>query len=218
MTRRYAAAGAIAVVVVLLFYLFLLKPKFAQITDVRGQIEEARSQTRSLQLRLSQLRAAAQDAQETADKLEQFKRLLPEAPNLPTLIRDLQEDATRAGMDLLSIAPSPPAALANASGIDTINVNLVVTGGFFRLESFLTQLENPKRRVLEIQSISIAPQTDPVTGLTSLSSTINFRMYVVETGAKLTGAAARPVTTGTPRPTATGTGTASPTPRTTTTP
>jgi Tfp pilus assembly protein PilO len=214
MTRRYAAAGAIALLIVLFFYLFLLKPKFAQISDVRGQVDEARQQTQSLQLRLSQLRAAAQNAQETADKLERFRRLLPPSPSLPTLIRDLQDDATATGMDLVSIAPSPPSALANATGIDTVNVNLVVTGGFFRLETFLTRLENPQKRVMEVQSISIAPAVDPVTGLTSLNTTINLRMYVVQEGAKLTGAAARPVTTPTTRPTST----ASPSPAATRTP
>jgi type IV pilus assembly protein PilO len=209
MTRRIAVAGAVAVAVVLLFFLFILKPKFGQISEVRDQIAAEQQQTQTLRIRLNQLRAAQRNQVETTARLAAINRALPANPDLPSLIRQLQDAATRSGMDLLSIAPSPPAKLENATGIDVVSVNLQLTGGFFRLESFLTRLEDLPR-VVEVTSISVAPTTDQATGLTSLATTITFRMYVVQANASVEGAAPS-----SPRPS---TPTSSPTPGATTSP
>jgi Tfp pilus assembly protein PilO len=217
MTRRYLVAGAVALGVILLFFLVLLKPKFAQITEVRTQIEDAQATTDSLRIRLAQLEQAQRNQLDTLARLARFNSALPSTPDLPSLIRQLQTVADVSGMDLQSIAPSPPSKLPDATGVDVVNVNLQVTGGFFRLESFLTRLEDLSR-VIEVRSIAVAPQTDPVTGLTTLSSTISFQMYVVQANAKVTAKAApRAAATPTPAPTATSTTSASPSPTPTST-
>jgi Tfp pilus assembly protein PilO len=207
MTRRYAIAGAAALAVVLIFFLFLLKPKFGQIADVRKQVQTERAQTTSLQIRLRELQASAQNDGQTLDRLSAVNRLLPATPDLPALIRELQTAATISGMDLLSIAPSPPAALANATGVESVSVNLQVNGGFFRLETFLTRLEDKLRRVVQVQSLAISPATDPLTGLTTLSTTLTFEMYVVQDNARVSGSV--PVA---PRPAVSPAASSSPTP------
>jgi Tfp pilus assembly protein PilO len=222
MTRRIAIAGVAAFAVVLLFFLIILKPKFGQISEVRDQIEAERQTTQSLEIRLRQLQAAQRNQVETTARLAALNRALPANPDLPALIRLLQSIATRSGMDLLSIAPSPPAKLDNATGVDVISVNLQLTGGFFRLESFMTRLEDMPR-VVEVTSISVAPTTDEATGLISLATTLTFRMYVVQANASVVGAApssprpttptsspaatASPAATTSPNPTPTATGT-----------
>ncbi len=140
MTRRYIAAGVGALVVVLLFYRVILKPKSAQVSEVT------------------------------------------------------------------------PVNLSNSTGVQTIDVNLQVMGGFFRLESFLTRLED-LGRVLEVSSMAVAPQTDPETGLMTLASTITFKMYVVQADAHVTGkAAVVPPSKATPSATPTPTPATTPTP------
>ena len=192
MMRRYLIAGGVALGIALLFFLFVLKPKSGQITDVQSMVEQEHQKTQTLQLQLSQLRASAQNDTQTRQDLAKFDALLPSDPALPSLIAQLQTAATISGVDLVSIAPSPPAALANATGVDTVNVNLQITGGFFRLETFLTQMEDDIARVVEVQSLSVAPSTDPATGLTTLSSTISFQMFVVHPNARVSGSAPRP--------------------------
>lgn len=198
MIRRYVVAAGITVAVIVLFVLFLIKPKLGDIGEVRDQIESQRSQNQSLQIRLRQLQQAAQNAPATTARLALFDRLLPPTPDLPSLIRQLQAAATASGMDLVSIAPSPPQTLTGATGVQTVAVNLQVRGGFFRLESFLARLED-LQRVMEVTSLAIAPEADPATGLQTLTSTITTRMYVVQPNARLGGAASSP----TPAPTAT---------------
>jgi len=201
MTRRYAAAGAIVLVVVLLVFLVLVKPKFGEVSDVHQQVVKAQADTESLRIRLRELQSLAANQQETQTELNALDQALPATPDLVSIIRQLQSAATISGIDLASIAPSPPGDLANATGVQTINVNLQVSGGFFRMETFLTRLESTLKRVIEVQSIAMSPTTDPVTGLTTLSSTITFRMYVVQPNAKVSGPP--PPTTPTTSPTPT---------------
>jgi len=211
MTRRYLIAGGVALAVVLLFFLIILKPKFSELSDIRALVVKEKATTQSLQLRLRTLQEAQRNEVETLSRLASLNRSLPPVPDLPSLIRQLQRAATDSGMDLLSIAPSPPTPLSNSTGVSTVNVNLQVMGGFFRLETFLTRLED-LQRVLQVTSLAIAPQLDPVTGLTTLSSTITFHMYVVEANARVTGAVPRPAASASASPTPTSAATTSPSP------
>jgi Tfp pilus assembly protein PilO len=199
MTRRYVLAAVAAVLIVALFFLFRLSPKLKDISEVREQIEQAQDESQTLRNRLRQLQTAQRDEPTTRARLAVFDRLLPPTPELPSLIRQLQTAATASGIDLRSIAPSPPGALTGRTGVQVVTVTVQVVGGFFRLQSLLTRLEELDR-VVEVTSIAISPQTDEVSGLFTLSSTITFRMYVVAPNASLGGAAPTPA----PSPTAGG--------------
>ena len=199
MTRRYALAAVAGLAIVLIFFVFVLKPKLSEISDVRDQIEQTQDQQQTLRIRLAQLREAQRQQPQTQARLAVFDRLLPTTPDLPAMIRQLQTAASASGMDLVSIAPSPPANLTGATGVQTITVNILVRGGFFRLETFLTRLED-LQRVVEVTSISIATETDSLTGITSLSTSMTFRMYVVQSNATVSGAAAAPAPAATTTP------------------
>lgn len=200
MRRQILIAIAAAVAVVLLFTLLLIKPKLGQIKEVNDKIETAEGRETDLRLSLRQLEQARRDAPATQAELAKFQLLLPPTPDLPTFIRQLQAAANADGIDLQSIAPSPPTSLGGGPGakgpqevvgVQTINVNLQVLAGFFRLESFLARLED-LQRVVEVRSISISPQVDEVTGETVLQSTITLTMYVAEPGARVAAPRATP--------------------------
>lgn len=194
MMRRYALAAVAAVLIIGVFFLFLLSPKLKDISEVRDQFEQAQDEGQTLRNRLRQLQAAQRDEPTTRARLAVFDRLLPPTPELPSLIRQLQTAATASGIDLRSIAPSPPGALTGRTGVEVVSVTIQVVGGFFRLQSLLTRLEDLER-VVEVTSIAISPQVDEVSGLTTLSSTITFRMYVVAPNASPGGAAPTPAPT-----------------------
>ena len=194
MTRRYVLTAIAAVLIVAVFFLFLLSPKLKDISEVREQIETAQNESETLRNRLRQLQTAQRDEPTTRARLAVFDRLLPPTPELPSLIRQLQTAATASGIDLRSIAPSPPGALTGRTGVQVVSVTIQVVGGFFRLQSLLTRLEELER-VVEVTSIAISPQTDVVSGLFTLSSTITSRMYVVAPNASPGGAAPTPAPT-----------------------
>ncbi len=204
MMRRYVTAGVAAVAIIAVFFLFVLSPKLKDISEVRDQVEAARDEGQTLRNRLRQLEEAAQNQPETARALAALARLLPPTPDLPPLIRQLQRAATASGVDLRSIAPSPPQQVTGRTGVQIVTVTVQVVGGFFRLQSFLTRLEDGTdtdtdvQRVVEVTSLAISPQTEEITNLVTLSSTITFRMYVVAPNASSGGAAPAPAATSTP--------------------
>lgn len=212
--RRQIIIGAVVTVLAsALFYVFLVRPVNSKIAAVKKEIEDARTQESQLRLQIRALEDARRSSTEVQARLAKFDLLLPRTSDLPNFIRQLQEAADLSGIDLTSIAPSPPTALATGPGTDpalagkgvfTINVVLQVGGGFFRIKNFLERLEGLKRVVL-VQNLSITPSADEETGLFSLESTVTLQMYVVNPSAPV-------VTGGTPAPAPTGPGGAAPTP------
>lgn len=194
MKRQYIIAGVAAVALVAVFMLFLISPTSRKISSTRQDVETARSEGNSLRLQLQTLRAAQREAPAIQERLARFNTLLPADPDLPTLIRQLQTAADSAGIELNSIAPSPPTALTGQANVSTMQIVLQIRGGFFRLESFLARLEL-LQRVVEVNNLSITPARDPETNLFTLQSTVTLRTYVVGGAA---AAPARPTPSPTP--------------------
>ena len=206
--RRQVTIGTVALVAVIaLFYMFLVRPVSTQIKDVKTQSATAKSEESSLRGQIRQLEAARKNATDLAARLAKFELLLPKASDIPAFIRQVQEASNLSGISLTSIAPSPPTALAAGPGVDpavsgqgafAVNVVLQVSGGFFRLESFLQRLES-LQRVVMVNNMSISPTVDKDTGLFTLQSTITLQMFVVNPNASVTG---QVVPSASPSPTA----------------
>lgn len=203
MRRQIFIAVGAAIALVILFSFVLIKPKLGQIKEVNVKVQEAERREKEIRLSLDRLRAARAAAPRTQAELAKFQLLLPSTPDLPTFIRQVQSAADADGVDLISIAPSPPAALggpgSTATGVQVVSVNLQVVAGFFRLESFLSRLEN-LQRVVEVRSLGVSPQPDALTGETTLQSTITLTMYIVEPGARVPAVSRSPGATPSPSP------------------
>jgi Tfp pilus assembly protein PilO len=189
MRRQVLIAAGTAIVLALLLFFALIKPKVSDVAKVNVNIAAEKKTEQDLRLKRRQLEAARASAPATQAKLATFNALLPSTPDLATFIRQAQAAASREGVDLTSIAPSPPTPLqatggkASIVGVETLSVNLNVVAGFFRLESFLSRLEDLPR-VTEVRSLAVTPTTDQATGFFTLQSTITLTMYVVQPGAQ----------------------------------
>lgn len=186
MRRQLIVAAVAAVAVIALFFVFLLRPVSSEISDTKEKVRQARSEEASLQLQLRSLEQARRDAPAVQARLAKFDLLLPKTADIPVFIRQVQDAANDSGIDLSSIAPSPPTPLGTGPGVDpavagrgvfTMNVVLQVTGGFFRMEAFLRRLEGLER-VTIVSNLAIAPGNDE-SGLDVLQATITLQMFVV---------------------------------------
>lgn len=177
-----AFLGAILLAVV--FFMFGLKPKMTEISETKEQVTAAEAEGASIRSQIRRLEAVRDQAPELRAKLNTVASYLPSSAALPGFIRQIQTAATRADVDLLSIAPSPPSDLAGATGVQQINVTILVRGGYFRVQDLLARVENLPR-IVQVSSLSLAP--DPVNG--GLQSTLTLKMYVVQEDARVTAAA-----------------------------
>ncbi|GAC1425345.1 MAG: hypothetical protein NVSMB57_16860 [Actinomycetota bacterium] len=224
MKRPVIIAAVASVLVIILFYAFLLSPVSASINQAKKDLDAAKSQELALKTRLSQLRQAERSATDIDARLQKFGLLLPSSPDLPTFIRQLQAAANESSIDLASFAPSPPAPVAAGPGSDpalankgvfSINCALSVSGGFFRIKSFLQRLES-LQRVVQVSNVTLTPQPDPLTGITVLASSMTITLYVVNPRIPLPGATTPPVNpSASPSPSVGGSGPATPAPTST---
>jgi Tfp pilus assembly protein PilO len=203
--RQVLIAGVVAVVVTVLFFLFLLKPKLNDISKTRSDVATARAEQDTLNTQLAHLQDVKKNAPETTAKLAALSQYVPATPDLPGFIQQVQNAATESSIDLQSIAPSPPADVSGSSGVQTISVTLTCQAGYFRIEDFLSRLENLPRAV-EVRAISLSPIQSPESSELTLSSTISLTMFVAAPNANARGPAAAPApsSSASPSPSATG--------------
>jgi Tfp pilus assembly protein PilO len=201
--RQLIVAGAVAVVVTALFFLFLLKPKLNDISKTRSDVQTARAEEDTLNTQLAHLKDVKKNAPETMAKLAALSQYVPATPDLPGFIQQVQNAATASGIDLQSIAPSPPATVTGSAGVSTISVTLTCQAGYFRIEDFLAHLENLQRAV-EVRAIALSPFQSPVSSELMLSSTISLTMFVASPNASVHGTATAPAPSSSASPSATG--------------
>jgi Tfp pilus assembly protein PilO len=203
--RQLVIAAVVAVLVTIVFFLLLLKPKLNDISKTRSDVQTARAQQDTLNQQLAHLQDVKRNAPATTAKLAALSKYIPTTADIPGFIQLVQDAATQSGIDLESIAPSPPADLSGASGVQTISVSLTVQGGFFRIEDFLAHLEN-MQRVVEVRSFSLAPQPTSISSELTLSSTITMTMFVAQPNANARGGVGIPTpsASASPSPSATG--------------
>ncbi len=148
-------------------WFLLISPKREEAAQLRTDAQAQQDQVRALQGKLSMLRSQQKDLPRQQALLRTAATQIPDNPALPTLIRTLTDAADTAGVNLVSLAPQPPALVgaagatpagatpaasgATATGVPPLAViplTLEVTGGYFELEGFFSQLEKLKRSFL----------------------------------------------------------------------
>ncbi len=111
--KQWVVLAVVAVLVVLAGGWFLLiTPKRSEAADIRTQAGQQLSANSVLQTQLSVLKAQAKDLPRQQAKLAAVAVKIPDNPALPSLIRALVKAADSAGIELVSISPSAPTAVA----------------------------------------------------------------------------------------------------------
>jgi Tfp pilus assembly protein PilO len=185
--RRALLIGAGAAVVVLLGWWFLLwSPRSDDIAEARDRTEQAEGQAQQLETEIARLKAAQRDEPLRRAQLETMRTAIPEDPNLAQFILDTNDAANKAGIDFISIAPTPPAAAtpqaaaaattattapAPAAPPAEIRVALQLQGGYFQVLDFVNRL-NDLPRLVVIDNVTVsADQTG------RLSTSLQARMF-----------------------------------------
>lgn len=198
MNRRAILIGvAAALAVMLLWYFLLWKPRADDIDEARGRKEQAQQQAAQLETEIRRLRAEAQNEPQRRAQLEKLRVAIPDDPNLAQFILDTNDAASKAGIDFISVAPTPPAAGASAAaaagGVTTtttpgapgapgttptaatppaeIRLALQIQGGYFQVLDFLNRLHDLPRLVVTDNLNVTADQTG------RLSVTMQARMF-----------------------------------------
>lgn len=201
MNRRTLLAvigGALAIILVWWFAVY--SPKRSAISSAKSDRAAAEARGRDLEVTVARLKALDRSRPQLEADLRALNAAIPANPDLGTFILSANEIATRAGVDFLSIAPSPPAQSAGAGQPTSIGLSIQVRGNFFAVVDYLNRLEQLERIVV-VDTLSLAAQrasaggTAGATGSTggtldpnALAVTLAAQMYTRAAPSGATGA------------------------------
>lgn len=209
MNRRTLLAvigGALAIILVWWFAIY--SPKRSAISSAKSERTAAEARGRDLEVTVARLKALDRSRPQLEADLRALNAAIPANPDLGTFILSANEIATRAGVDFLSIAPSPPAQSAGAGQPTSIGLSIQVRGNFFAVVDYLNRLEQLERIVV-VDTVSLAAQggsggtTAGATGTTgaatdpnALAVTLAAQMYTRAAPSGATGATGATGSTG----------------------
>jgi len=184
MKLKIILVSVLTVVVAAGWFLFSYRPTQKHLTEVRTQVVAERQQVAQLRAQLTHLQALKANEPKLRALIARYNTALPSDPGLPQFILQMQDAATRAGVDFLSVTPSLPAAPGSstggttnvATGLREISVNINTTGQYFTVQNFMYRLER-MNRVLRVDTFSLNSAATP-TNAHSLSVALKLRMFM----------------------------------------
>ncbi|HVM40507.1 MAG TPA: type 4a pilus biogenesis protein PilO [Acidimicrobiia bacterium] len=165
-----AVAGA-AALMLLVWFMFLYRPQGNEISDLQTELETAQAEEQSLAATLEQLEAIDADRPALEAELRRLTAAVPPRPELASFILAAHDMAAEAGIDFMSITPSPPGPIDGRADLAVIAMGISAEGPFFSVLDFLDRLEDLER-VVVVDSLNltrVAP-TPPTTTTTQAAA------------------------------------------------
>lgn len=160
-TQMIVAAVLVVLVVVGALFFGIL-PEFDKAKQMDTQIQELDGQISTAKLLVSRRQSAKAQAAQTEVDLIKIANQVPESPELPTLIMNLQDTANAAGLEFVQITPQTPAPVVDQegqpAGYTSIAIDVKVRGQWADMIDYVSRLSKYTRgvRVLTAGFTSVA--------------------------------------------------------------
>ena len=183
-----AIVGVVLVVVAI--GAFLVWPQVQQLGAIDGQIATARADVASAQAMLQTVEQSKARASDTDAKWMRLANLVPDGPDLPSLIVELQDAAFASGVQLLGVTPSNP--VGNGSYY-TVPIQVQVIGTWSDTVDYLQRLPKFNRGLRVVESSTARTTNDAVKAQANAtlpeyaeSTTIKLEAYMIPVAAPAT--------------------------------
>lgn len=146
--EKVIALIAAVVLVVAVLAMLLVVPQYRRVVRLDKQVAEARRDLQGQRTLLAEREAIKNRAAETDARWIRLANLVPDTPDLPSLIIELQDAAFDSGVQLIAISPGVP----SSSGTYLVSpVQLSVIGSWADTVDYLQRLPKLSRglRVME---------------------------------------------------------------------
>jgi Tfp pilus assembly protein PilO len=156
--NKLMLAGAVAVLLAVLVLVLLVLPEFQQLRTYDDQIAAADQQISQAQALLAQRQEIKARSTETEAKRIRLANQMPETPELPSLIIELQDTVNEAGLEFASLTPSEPTQ--TESGYSEITIAMLVRGTWQDTVDVLQRLPKLTRQVRIVGFSTAVQQVD----------------------------------------------------------
>jgi Tfp pilus assembly protein PilO len=184
--QLYIAIGLIAALA-LAFVLLVIVPKFGAVTAVDSEIAAAKTELQSAEALLARRQSVKAQAAANEVELMQIANQVPDSPQLPGVIIEIQDVANASGVELLSLSAgeisSPPAAAdGTVPQYQMLNISVTSEGQWSEMIDFCRRLHGLKRgtRVTDL-AFTYTPETEEEDAFINSSATIQVYMMASAT-------------------------------------
>ena len=151
MSRNDRNILILGVLVILLlavgFYFLLLGPLMSTLGERAQERDDKEAQLADLRQQVSELQAVRENAPEIERQLLELSKRIPEQPEIPTLVVQIEEVAEASGVTQVSIEPGDPGPPPGGGEFSVLPVTMSFEGTYEELQNFLFRTRNLARLV-----------------------------------------------------------------------
>lgn len=164
MKHRAPLIGALVAVVLAAGYWFLLyKPAAEEQTAFETETVELERRQSELRNQIAQLEQVKADEVRIRAAMARLEEFIPAGVAQPQAVRQFQETADEAGVEIVSVSFGEPTALEGApdtgdpaTALASISVSMIIEGGYFQVVDFFRRVEQDVDRAVLTQSVNVA--------------------------------------------------------------
>lgn len=181
-------AGVLAVV-------FFILPMFGELDVLQQQRLTAENDRQQAQAVLAELESAKSRSAMTEAQLLKIGTQMPDSPQLPTLIIEMQDIANEAGVDVTNFSPSQPSP-ATGGQFTEIPMTVQLTAEWSDFLDYLRRI-NRTTRLLRVTNVTVNTAASAETTATAdqeipLTVSLTMKAYVIGTNGVVGSATATP--------------------------
>lgn len=159
--RNILILGILVILLVVVgFYFLLLGPLMTTLGERAQERDDKEAQLATLRQQVSELQAVRENAPEIERQLLELSKRIPEQPEIPTLVVQIEEVAEASGVTQVSIAPGDPGPPPGGGEFSVLPVTMSFEGTYEELQNFLFRTRN-LARLVTVNQISYC-RIDPI--------------------------------------------------------
>lgn len=129
------------------FYFLLLGPLMNTLGERAQERDDKEAQLADLRQQVGELEAVRENAPEIERQLLELSKRIPEQPEVPTLVVQIEEVAEASGVTQVSIEPGDPGPPPGGGEFSVLPVTMSFEGTYEELQNFLFRTRNLARLV-----------------------------------------------------------------------
>ncbi len=164
------------VLLAVLTYFLLIRPRQNELDQVRTNIETEEARTSQLQAELQRLQDLQERAPELEAQLARFRQLVPNDDDVANFIFLVNDAANAAGVRFVQVTPELPKPPPEGAPVAEVRITIGGRGGYFAVQDFVRRIYNLDRAV-RIDNLDFGGEQNEETGETDVQALMTARIF-----------------------------------------
>jgi type IV pilus assembly protein PilO len=146
--RNILLLGLLVIVLVaVVYYFLLLGPLLNNLGEQAQERSDKEAHLANVQQQVAQLEAVKRNAPETERQVLELSKRIPNQPEIPSLVVQIEQIADAAGVTQLSIQPGAPGPPPGGGNFSVVPITMRFEGTYEQLQDFLSKTSDLVRLV-----------------------------------------------------------------------